>query len=57
MKSGIGYAVTLAQPATVSKVTLITSSTGGNVEVRATSPSTPTDGPVLASGPCRRPPC
>ncbi|MEP7765735.1 hypothetical protein [Sanguibacter sp. 25GB23B1] len=50
-KTGIGYAVTLAQPADVSTVFLTTNSIGGNVEVRATDPSTPTEGPVLASGP------
>jgi hypothetical protein len=51
MKSGIGYAVTLTAPATVSTVTLTVNGTGGMVEVRATDPSTPTEGEVLASGP------
>jgi peptidoglycan biosynthesis protein MviN/MurJ (putative lipid II flippase) len=51
MKPGIGYAVILAKPAMVSEVTLLTSSTGGHVEVRATSPDKPTEGTVLASGP------
>jgi hypothetical protein len=51
MKPGIGYAVTLADPATVSTVTLLVNGTGGNVEVRATDPSTPMEGEVLASGP------
>ena len=51
MKPGIGYAVTLQVPATVTTVTLTTGGTGGNVEVRATDPSTPTQGEVLASGP------
>ncbi len=50
-EAGIGYAVILAKPAMVSKVTLLTSSTGGNVEVRATTPDKPTQGTVLASGP------
>ena len=50
MKSGIGYAVTLAEPATVSKVTLTVRGTGGMVEVRATEAGTPTAGTVLASG-------
>jgi hypothetical protein len=51
MKPGIGYAVTLTKPATVTTVTLLVNGTGGNVEVRATDPSTPTHGTVLASGP------
>ncbi|MCB2177431.1 MAG: hypothetical protein KQH57_16595 [Actinomycetales bacterium] len=51
MKKGIGFAVLLQQPATVTQVTLQTASTGGNVEVRATTPDKPTEGPVLASGP------
>lgn len=50
-KTGIGYAVTLTAPADVSTVFLTTNSSGGNVEVRATDPSTPTEGEVLASGP------
>lgn len=50
MKKGIGFAVLLQQPATVTQVTLQTSSSGGTVEVRATTPDKPTDGPVLASG-------
>lgn len=51
MKPGIGFAITLAEPATVTTVTLVTRSTGGTVEVRATDPTTPTAGDVLASGP------
>lgn len=51
MKPGIGYAVTLAEPATVTEVRLYVNGAGGNVEVRATDPSTPTQGEVLASGP------
>ena len=51
MKPGIGYAVTLAEPATVTTVTLLVNGAGGNVEIRATDPSTPTEGDVLASGP------
>jgi len=51
MKPGIGYAVTLAAPATVTTVTLLVNGTGGMVEVRATDPATPTEGEVLASGP------
>ncbi|EYR63538.1 hypothetical protein N866_20060 [Actinotalea ferrariae CF5-4] len=51
MKPGIGYAVTLAEPTAVASVTIQTPVTGGLVEVRATDPSTPTTGEVLASGP------
>ena len=51
MKKGIGFAVLLTEPATVKQVTLLTGSTGGNVEVRATTPDKPTAGAVLASGP------
>lgn len=51
MKKGVGYAVTLEGSAVVSSVTLHTGGEGGRVEVRATDPSTPTDGPVLAEGP------
>lgn len=50
MKAGIGYAVTLAQPATVSTVTLVVNGSGGTVEVRATDPATPTEGEVLVTG-------
>ena len=50
MKPGVGYAVTLAEPATVTTVTLLVNGTGGMVEVRATDPSAPTQGDVLASG-------
>lgn len=51
MKPGVGYAVTLAEPATVTTVVLNVNGTGGNVEVRLTDPATPTTGDVLASGP------
>jgi hypothetical protein len=50
MKQGVGYAVTLAEPATVTTVRLQVNGTGGKVEVRATDPATPTTGDVLASG-------
>ncbi len=50
MKEGIGFAVTLAEPATVSSVRLQVNGSGGEVEVRATDPATPTEGTVLASG-------
>lgn len=51
MKPGIGYAVTLAEPAQVRSVTLHTNSVGGHVQIRATDPSTPTAGDPLAEGP------
>ena len=51
MKSGVGYAVALQAPATVTTVTLQVNGTGGQVEVRSTDPATPTEGTVLASGP------
>jgi len=50
IKKGLGYAVNLAEPTTVSTVTLQVKGTGGRVEVRATDPSTPTQGSVLAEG-------
>lgn len=50
LKTGVGYAVTLAEPTTVSTVTLQVRGTGGRVEVRATDPGTPTQGEVLAEG-------
>jgi len=50
MKPGVGYAVTLAQPATVTSVRLQVNGLGGMVEIRATDPATPTEGPVLATG-------
>ncbi|WP_087470416.1 hypothetical protein [Cellulosimicrobium cellulans] len=51
LRSGIGFSVTLEQKAPVSTVVLDTAVTGGNVEIRATSPDAPTEGTVLASGP------
>jgi len=50
LKKGVGYAVNLTAPATVTTVTLQVNGTGGRVEVRATDPSTPTQGTVLAEG-------
>ena len=49
-RPGIGFAVTLAQPGNVTTVTLHVNGTGGNVEIRATDPSTPMTGAVLAQG-------
>ena len=51
MKPGVGYAITLAAPATVTTVTLQVNGAGGMVEVRSTAAGTPTEGEVLASGP------
>ncbi|PFG39795.1 murein biosynthesis integral membrane protein MurJ [Georgenia soli] len=50
MKTGIGLAVTLQQPATVSSVEIDLRGTGGLVQIRSTSPETPTEGDVLAEG-------
>ncbi len=50
-KDGVGLALTLDEPATVSTVTLHVNGTGGNVQVRATDAANPTSGAVLASGP------
>lgn len=49
MKDGIGLAVTLDQRAPVTAVELDVQGTGGLVELRATSPTTPTEGAPLAS--------
>ncbi|WP_230976469.1 MULTISPECIES: lipid II flippase MurJ [Georgenia] len=51
MKSGIGLAVQLEQESLVSGVTIDLLGQGGNVEIRATDPATPTEGELLASGP------
>ena len=51
MKPGIGYAITLAAPANVSTVTLLVNGSGGTVEVRLVDPTTPVEGPALASAP------
>ncbi len=51
LRSGIGFAITLEQSAPVSTIVIDTGVTGGNVEIRATSPDSPTGGDVLASGP------
>ena len=50
-KSGIGFAVKLEQKSPVSTVYLSTNNTGGVVEIRATDPSTPAKGELLASVP------
>ncbi|HMO10805.1 MAG TPA: hypothetical protein PKB06_04735, partial [Actinotalea sp.] len=55
MKPGIGFAVTLQEPAVVSTVTVQTTVTGGSVEIRLTDPATPTEGEVLAAGPLSSP--
>jgi len=51
LRSGIGFAINLEQTAPVSTIIIDTSVNGGNVEIRATSPDTPTEGDVLAEGP------
>jgi hypothetical protein len=50
-KDGVGLVITLAQPATVTSITLDVNGSGGNVEVRSTDAANPTVGDVLASGP------
>ncbi|SKC61272.1 protein kinase family protein [Krasilnikoviella flava] len=50
LRSGLGYVIELEEPAPVTSITLNTNSSGGHVEVRATSRDNPTDGPVLAEG-------
>ncbi|WP_324653281.1 murein biosynthesis integral membrane protein MurJ [Georgenia sp. H159] len=50
MKSGIGLHVQLEEATVVSSVTIDLMGQGGNVEIRATDPATPTEGDVLASG-------
>ncbi|MDU0347284.1 hypothetical protein RWX45_00355, partial [Actinomyces sp. MRS3W] len=49
-KQGIGMAVALEQEAQVSGIDIQGTGTGGNVQVRATSPEDPTGGTLLAEG-------
>jgi len=51
LRDGIGFAVTLRDPAPVNSITLITNSAGGNVQVRKTTVENPSEGEVLAEGP------
>ncbi|MEE6294851.1 murein biosynthesis integral membrane protein MurJ [Georgenia wangjunii] len=51
MKSGIGLAITLAEETLVSEVRIDLMGNGGNVQIRATDPATPTEGTLLAEGP------
>ncbi|WP_435737765.1 protein kinase family protein [Cellulosimicrobium sp. PMB13] len=51
LKDGVGFAVVLEEKAPVQTIVIDSGVNGGNVEIRATSPSTPTEGEVLASGP------
>ncbi len=51
LREGLGFAVTLREPAPVSSITLLTHSTGGHVQVRKTTVDKPTEGAVLAEGP------
>ncbi|MBU4215651.1 MAG: hypothetical protein KJ792_13460 [Actinobacteria bacterium] len=50
LKPGVAVQVTLAATAQVTSVTLATTGTGGQVEIRASSTSNPEGGAVLASG-------
>lgn len=51
MKPGLGFAILLAEPALVTSVTLDVQGNGGLVQIRATEPSEPDSGTVLAEGP------
>lgn len=50
LRSGLGYVIELEKPAPVTSITLNTNSSGGNVQIRATSRDKPTEGTVLAEG-------
>ncbi|MCG2797683.1 MAG: hypothetical protein L6367_03995 [Cellulomonas sp.] len=50
LKAGVAVQVTLAATADVQTVTLATTGTGGQVEIRATDAANPEGGAVLASG-------
>ena len=50
MKTGIGLHIELEEESRVSAVVIDLMGEGGNVEIRATSPDTPTEGEVLAEG-------
>ncbi|QAY63985.1 hypothetical protein ET495_12940 [Xylanimonas allomyrinae] len=50
LKDGIGFTVTLREPATVNSMTILSNSAGGHVEVRKATSANPTEGPVLAEG-------
>ena len=49
-KQGIGVAVTLQQASDVSSIEMQGTGTGGNVQIRATSPEDPQGGTLLAEG-------
>lgn len=49
-KQGLGVAVTLQQAADVSSIEMQGTGTGGNVQIRATSPEDPQGGTLLAEG-------
>jgi len=51
IKSGVALTIKLEDPATVSKVTLVTKSEGGDVKIRAGSADKPKGGTTLAHGP------
>ena len=55
LKDGVAVIVTLERPVQVSSVTLHTTQSGGNVEIREADPTTKTGGTVLASGPVASP--
>lgn len=49
LKDAVGLEITLAEPSTVSGVTVAVNGGGGAVEVRATTGAAPTEGPALAT--------
>lgn len=51
MKPGLGFAVELEEPTTVTSVTLDVHGEGGTVQIRNTTPEDPSGGEVLAEGP------
>ncbi|HLS62397.1 MAG TPA: murein biosynthesis integral membrane protein MurJ [Ruania sp.] len=50
MKPGLGFAVVLDEPTTVTTVTLDVQGEGGTVQIRNTTPEDPSGGEVLAEG-------
>ncbi|WP_147919230.1 murein biosynthesis integral membrane protein MurJ [Ruania zhangjianzhongii] len=50
MKPGLGFAVELEEPTTVTSVTVDVQGEGGTVQIRNTSPDDPSGGEVLAEG-------
>lgn len=51
LKSGVGYAITVREAAPVHSISLITTGSGGQLEIRNTTANDPQGGTELASGP------